>query len=277
MTMLDSKTGRNEPSKQSWNKGSCTHALRYMALILLLGFMLPLSASAQEVKLTIAAAADLSFALKDAAQSFEETTGIKSVLSLGSTGHLTTQIENGAPFDILFAANVKYIDELDAKGLILPNTKRLYARGRIVLVVNKKSGIRVNSLEDLLDSSVTRIAIANPGHAPYGIAAKEALTKKGLWERIKSKVVYGENVRQALQYVQTGDAPAGIVALSIADVPEVSRVLIDEGLYAPIDQACAVLKAGSHRKEAIAFIDFVNSQAGRVIMRKYGFKLPGEF
>ncbi|MBI5888037.1 MAG: molybdate ABC transporter substrate-binding protein [Deltaproteobacteria bacterium] len=238
---------------------------------------MPAHLRAEEARLTIAAAADLSFALKEVAQSFEEATGIKSVLSLGSTGQLTSQIENGAPFDLFFAANVKYMDELDKKGLVFSDTRRLYARGRIVLAVNKKSGIRVNALEDLLDPSVTHIAIANPGHAPYGIAAKEALISKGLWERIKPKIVYGENVRQALQYVQTRDAHAGIVALSVADVPEVSYVLIEEGLHEPIDQVAAVIKAGRHRKEAAAFIDFVNSPAGRVIMKKYGFKLPGEF
>jgi len=277
MTILDSKTGRGEPSKQRGLKGRFARILRFMTLILLLGFMLTARVPAEESELIIAAAADLSFALKEAAQSFEKTTGIKSALSLGSTGHLASQIENGAPFDVLFAANVKYIDELDGKGLILPGTKRLYARGRIVLAVNKKSGVRVSTLEDLIDPSAAHIAIANPGHAPYGIAAKEALIKKGLWKRLKPKIVYGENVRQALQYIQTGDAAAGIVALSVADVPEIRYVLIDEGLYAPIDQACAVIKASRHRKEAILFIEFVNSPAGRVIMKKYGFKLPGEF
>lgn len=277
MTALDYKTGRDEPSTQRGIKGSLSHILRHMALIFLLGLFLPARAPAQDAALVIAAAADLSFALKDAARSFEETTGIKSVLSLGSTGNLAAQIENGAPFDVFFAANVKYMDELDGKGLILSETRRLYARGRIVLAVNKKSGIMVNALEDLLDPGAARIVIANPGHAPYGVAAKEALISKGLWERIKPKIVYGENVRQALQYIQTGDAVAGIVALSVADVPEINYKMIDEGLHEPIDQACAVIKTSRHRKEAVAFIAFVNSPAGRAIMKKYGFKLPGEF
>lgn len=239
--------------------------------------LLPTSCLTAERHLTIAAAADLSFALKEIAGQFEKDTGIKIALSFGSTGMFTQQIENGAPFDVFFAANEKYIDGLKNKGLIIPDSQKLYAQGRIVLAVNRKSGVNAKRLEDLLDPSVKKIAIANPDHAPYGIAAKEALIKLGLWDKLKSKLVYAENIRQAVQFIQTGDAPVGIVALSVADVPEITWTLIDNSLHNPINQAAAVIKTTKAEKEARSFIDYVNSAAGRMVMKKYGFSLPGEF
>lgn len=239
--------------------------------------LLPTSCLSEERHLAIAAAADLSFALKEIAQEFEKDTGTRIVLSFGSTGMLARQIENGAPFDIFFAANEKHVDELRDKGFVIPDTKQLYARGRLVLAVNKKSGINAKKLEDLLNPNIKRIAIANPDHAPYGIAAKEAMIKLGLWAQLKSKLVYAENIRQAVQFVQTGDASAGIVALSVADAPEITYTTIDSTLHNPINQAVAVIKTTKAEKEARGFIDYVNSPAGRVIMKKYGFNLPGEF
>lgn len=226
--------------------------------------------------LLVAAAADLQFAFTEIGQRFEAQTGQRVSFSFGSTGNLTAQIENGAPFDVFAAANVAYIERLRAKGLILPDTVQRYAQGRIVLAVNRESGLHVTRLEDLLDPAVQRVVIANPAHAPYGVAAMQALQRAGVWERIQSKLVYGENVRQALQFVQTGNAPVGIVARSIADVPEVTWTLIDARLHEPIDQAMAVVRSTPREEAARAFIAFVNRPEGRAIMRKYGFRLPGE-
>ena len=122
-----------------------------------------------------------------------------------------------------------------------------------------------------------RIAIANPAHAPYGRAAQEALERLGLWERIKSKLVYGENIRHTLQFIQTGAVEGGIVALSVADVPEVTHVPIDPKLYAPLNQIAAVVKRSAHPEMGAAFIQFVGGPEGRPIMKRYGFLLPGEF
>ena len=227
--------------------------------------------------LLVAAAADLQFAFTDIGQLFEQQTGRHVTFSFGSTGNLTTQIENGAPFDLFAAANVAYIDRLRDRGLIIPQTQQLYAQGRIVLAVNRKAGVTATDLGDLLDPSIPRVAIANPDHAPYGLAAKQAFQHAGLWDRLQPKLVYGENVRQTLQFVQTGNAPAGIVALSIADVPEISWTLIDAGLYEPLNQALAVIRGSPNEQTARAFIDFVNGPQGRPIMKKYGFLLPGEF
>jgi len=226
--------------------------------------------------LLVAAAADLQFAFTEIGRRFEERTGQRVTFSFGSTGNLTAQIENGAPFDVFAAANESYIERLRKKGLILPDTVQLYAQGRIVLAVNHQSGVQATRLEDLLAPEVTRVAIANPAHAPYGVAAMQALQSAGVWERIQPKLVYGENVRQTLQFVQTGNVPVGIVARSIADVPEVSWTLIDARLHEPINQAMAVVRGTRHEEAARAFIAFVNGPEGREIMKRYGFRLPGE-
>jgi molybdate transport system substrate-binding protein len=232
--------------------------------------------ASRPVELTIAAAADLQFAFTEIGALYEQETGNKVVFSFGSTGQLAQQIENGAPFDLFAAANISFVDDLAEKKLVVPDTVALYARGRIVLAVNKSSAVSVVALEDLLSDKITHIAIANPEHAPYGVAAKEALISAGVWDKIEDKIVYGENVRQTLQFIQTGDAQVGIVALSVANVPEVSWTLIDDSLHNPLDQALAVVAGSSYQEEASEFAAFINGEKGRPIMQKYGFVLPGE-
>lgn len=255
---------------------------RFLILILLFAIFLagcsppsPAPTSAP-VELTVAAAADLQFAFTEIGELYEQETGNKVIFSFGSTGQLAQQIENGAPFDLFAAANISFVDDLAKKELVVPDTVALYARGRIVLAVNRDSGVSAIALEDLLSDSITHIAIANPEHAPYGVAAKEALISAGVWERIEDKIVYGENVRQTLQFVQTGDAQVGIVALSVANVQEITWTLIDDSLHNPLDQALAVVASSSHQKEAKEFAAFINGKKGRPIMQKYGFILPDE-
>jgi molybdate transport system substrate-binding protein len=230
----------------------------------------------EPVELTVAAAADLQFAFSEIGALFEQETGQKVTFVFGSTGQLAQQIENGAPFDLFAAANISFVDDLAKKNLVLPDSVALYARGRIVLAVNRVSGISAVSLDDLLSDRIVHIAIANPEHAPYGVAAKEALQSAGLWEQIQPKLVYGENVRQALQFIQTGDAQAGIVALSVANVPEITWSLIDGSLHNPLDQALAVVTNSPQKELARKFATFINGPLGRSIMQKYGFVLPGE-
>jgi len=228
-------------------------------------------------EVTVAAAADLQFAFQDIGALFEEQCGCKVTLIFGSSGNLAAQIENGLPVDMFASADIAYVDRLKEKGLILEDTQQVYAVGRIVLAVNKDSGIQVENLSDLLKAEVRKIAIANPEHAPYGVAAMQALQSEGIWEDLEPRLVYGENVRQALQYIQTGDAQAGIVALSVAAVPEVSYTLIDDSLHQPLRQSLAVLRRTGQEQLARDFIAFVNGPQGRPIMKKYGFLLPGEF
>ncbi|BCX02384.1 MAG: molybdate ABC transporter substrate-binding protein [Candidatus Roseilinea sp.] len=234
------------------------------------------SSPAPRAVLTAAAAADLQFALTEIAERFEAQTGHKVTLAFGSTGQLAQQIEHGAPYDLFAAANIQFVDDLAQKGLIIPESVALYARGRIVLAVNHQSGVRAAKLEDLTSAQVTRIAIANPDHAPYGLAAQQALESAGVWDAVRPKLVLAENVRQALQFVQTGDAPVGIVALSVANVPEVTYTLIDAALHRPLDQALGVVSTSKQRAIALDFARFINGEHGRPIMRKYGFVLPGE-
>lgn len=246
---------------------------RFVLILLLVLFSVP-PLQGEEKALTVASASDLYFALREIGRDFERTTGTKVILSFGSSGKLSQQIEHGAPFDLFFSASRSYVDRLQKKGLILEDTKRVYAMGRIVLAVSRRSGLRLEGLKDLLKPEVRRVAIANPSHAPYGIAAREALISAGLWERIRGKLVYGENIRQTLQFIQTGNAEAGIVALSIADVPEVEYIPIDPSLHRPIEQVVAIVRGTGREKEARAFIDFVTGPSGRAIMERYGFIVP---
>jgi molybdate transport system substrate-binding protein len=226
--------------------------------------------------LTVYAASDLAFALKEVAALFENAAGAKVTLVFGSTGNLAKQIEHGAPADALFSANEGFVDGLIARGAVIRETRAMYAQGRIVLAVPKGSPAP-KDLRALLDPKIRRIAIANPAHAPYGKAAEVALRTAGIWDTVRSKLVYGENIRHALQFLQTGAVDAGIVALSVAAVPEIDWVLLDAALHAPLNQAAVVVRRSPRPELALGFIQFVNSAQGRPIMKRYGFLLPGEF
>ena len=234
------------------------------------------SAPGPTAKLLVVAASDLRPALEELAPRFRETCGCELRLSFGSSGNIATQIEQGIPADVFFSADAGYVDGLERKGLIVPGSKRLYAEGRIALVRPRDSDIQVQKLEDLTDPRVTRIAIANPEHAPYGVAAMQALQSVNLWDAVKPRLVMGENAAQATQYVQTRDAPAGIVPLSLAVQQEdkLSRVLIDPALHAPLRQGAAVIKTSRHADLGERLIAFVNSPAGSEVMKKYGFLPP---
>jgi molybdate transport system substrate-binding protein len=230
----------------------------------------------QPVSLTISAAADLAFAFQELGTLFEKETGTKVVFNFGSTGQLAQQIEQGAPVNLFAAANVAFVAELEQQGLILPDTKALYARGRITLWTRADSPLHLERLEDIARPEVKHVAIANPQHAPYGIAAREAMQSVGIWETVQPKLVLGENVRQTLFYAETGNVDVAIVALSLSIQIEGRWVLVPEELHKPIDQALAVIKGTRHEQEARRFAGFINGPTGRPVMRKYGFVLPGE-
>jgi molybdate transport system substrate-binding protein len=234
--------------------------------------------------LRVAAASDLATAFPEVGKAFEAATGKKVDFSFGSTGLLSKQIAEGAPYDVFAAANVSYVDEVVRANACDGSTKQLYAKGRIVIWSTDKSMLP-SSLEGLRDKKVAKVAIANPDHAPYGLAAQQALTKAGVWADVKPRAVYGENVQQTMMFAQSGNAEVAIVALSLAlqhapgERPRGGYVLIDADLHAPLDQAMVICKggsAGNKPNEARAFLDFVASEQGHAIMRKYGFLLPGE-
>ncbi len=229
-----------------------------------------------EKGILVAAAADLMPAFEEIGREYQKTTGTKVTFSFGSTGTLAKQIENGAPMDLFAAANIEFIEGLQKKGLIIPDTKALYARGRITLWTHAESKLQIAKLDDLTRPEVQRVGIANPEHAPYGTAAREAMQTLGIWDQVKDKMVFAENVRMALQYADTGNTDASIVALSLSLQSKGHWVLLPEELHKPLDQALAVIKDTKNEHEARRFAVFINGSQGRPIMRKYGFILPGE-
>lgn len=234
----------------------------------------PSTTSNSSHDLTVAAASDLMPTFEEIGREFEAAHKTKVVFVFGSTGLLTKQIENGAPMDLFGAADVSYVDELEQKGLIIPDSKSVYARGRITLWTSADSNLRLLGIEDLARPEFQRIAIANPDHAPYGLAARQALETAGIWERVKPKLVYGDNIRQTLQYAETGNVEVAIVALSLSMQSRGRWTLIPENLHKPIDQGMAIIKTTKNEPAARAFAAFVNGPKGRAIMQKYGFTFP---
>jgi molybdate transport system substrate-binding protein len=251
----------------------CSRPVCYSALAIALLFAGACNRSPDSA-LTVAAASDLTPAFEEIGRLFEASHKTKVVFVFGSTGMLTRQIENGAPFDLFAAANVSYIDQLQQKGLIIPDTRRIYARGRITLWTPSNSALKIEKIADLTRPEVTRISIANPDHAPYGLAAREALQSAGIWETVKAKLVYGDNVRQTLQYAETGNVEVAIVALSLSVQSKGQWGLIPEELHKPLDQGMGINKETRNEQAARAFSDFVNGTQGKEILRKYGFSFP---
>jgi molybdate transport system substrate-binding protein len=236
-------------------------------------------ARAQTAEIRVAAAADLQFAMQDVAAQFEKQTGTKMDVTYGSSGNFFSQLQNGAPFDLFFSADIGYPRKLEAASLAEPGTFYEYAVGRIAIWLPADASVDVARLgwKSLLDQSVKKIAIANPEHAPYGRAAVVALQKAGIYEQVKSKLVYGENISQAAQFVQSRNAQAGIVAMSLAVSPgmkEGRRWEIPADMHPAIEQAAIVLKSSKNKVSAKAFLEFVKSEAGRATLAKDGFTLP---
>jgi molybdate transport system substrate-binding protein len=248
-----------------------------MGCLLLASCQTPaIGAQRQSVTLTVSAAADLTLAFQEIGKAYEQQTGNHVVFNFGSTGQLAQQIDQGAPVDVFAAANVSYVEDLEKKGLIVAGTKKLYAQGRITVWTRADSPQRLTRLQDLLDPQIKHIAIANPEHAPYGTAAKEAMQSQGIWDKVQDKLVFGENATQTLQYAQTGNVEVAIAPLSLSTQGDGQWTLIPGELHNPINQALAVIKGTQHEAEARTFADFINGPEGRPVMRKYGFILPGE-
>jgi len=256
------------------------HRPLYRALMLSLAGLLVACGGAfgqpAPVTLTVSAAADLTPAFQEIGEQFRATTGNSVTFNFGSTGQLAQQIERGAPVDLFAAADVSFIAGLEQKNLILADTKAFYARGRITIWTRADSPLRLDRLEDLAGDDVAKVAIANPEHAPYGMAARAALQAAGVWDKVQPKLVFGENVAQTLTLADTGNVDAAIVALSLSMQSKGRWKLIPENLHPPLDQMLAVIKGTRHEAAARQFATFVNSPAGRAIMKKYGFVLPGE-
>lgn len=250
----------------------------YGVLVVALGALLGACGGDGRPTITVAAAADLLYAFEELEDGYERRCGCDVVLTFGSSGQFATQIEGGLPADVFASADIGYVDALEGKGLVVSESIEVYAVGRIVLAVPAGSSLEPTDLGLLTEPGIDRIAMANPEHAPYGVAAREALESAGLWESVQAKLVLGENAAQASQFVETGDAQVGIIALSLAAQREgrLRYTLIDEGLHSPLRQAAAVLARSEQPELARGFIDYINSPEGRPVMREFGFLLPGE-
>jgi molybdate transport system substrate-binding protein len=236
-----------------------------------------LRAQAQRVR--VAAAADLKFAMEELGKEFENETGTKIEVSYGSSGNFFSQLQNGAPFDLFFSADVAYPKKLEAQGFVEPGTLREYALGRIVIWMPNDSSVDLakEGWNALLDLRVHKIALANPELAPYGRAAASALQKAGIYGQVKAKLVYGENISQAAQFVQSGNAQAGIIALSLALSPGMKDGKmweIPSEMHPRIEQGAALLKNARNRSAALAFLNFVKSTSGVKILEQHGFSAP---
>jgi molybdate transport system substrate-binding protein len=237
-------------------------------------------AIAADCEINVAAAADLSSALQEVATNYEKRTGVVVKLSFGASGALTQQIQNGAPFDVFFSADMDYPRQLIAGGQAENATLYRYAVGRLVLWVPKDSPLDVEhkGMDVLADPSVKKISIGNPQHAPYGRAAVATLKHYGLYESVSDRLVLGENISQAAQFVESGNAQVGFVALAHAVAPAMlgkgKYWIVPAEAYPPLDQGAVVISRSAHTQDATAFLEYVKSTEAAAVFRRYGFSLP---
>lgn len=244
---------------------------------LLFACLLLLSLSAHAEKITIAAASDLKFAMDEIVTLFkQDNPGNEVDVVYGSSGKFHTQIQQKAPYDLFFSADIGYPRELAKNGLAASEVNT-YAYGRIVLWSASLDATQM-TLNSLTDPKISHIAIANPKHAPYGKRAEEVLHATGLWQRVEPKLVYGENIAHTAQFVQTGTAQVGIIAQSLAINPELASKggywLIPDNLHQPLEQGYIITKRAESNALAKRFAAYINSKPVRELMTKYGFALP---
>jgi molybdate transport system substrate-binding protein len=235
-----------------------------------------LSVSAQTIR--IAAASDLQFVLPDLADQYEKQTGVKLAITYGSSGNFFAQIQNGAPFDLFLSADMEYPCKLIDAGLADSKFVQVYATGVLILWLPPDSPLDpAAGLKTLLDPRIQKIAIANPEHAPYGRAAIEAMRSAGLSDQLKSKLVFGENIAQTAQFVQSGSAQAGLIALSLALSPALNsgkRWIVPTDLYSHIDQGLVILKSSPNKDAARSFLTFFYSLKARATFEHNGYSMP---
>ena len=230
-------------------------------------------------KITIAAAADLKFALDEVVVLFNKSHPAGQIETVyGSSGKFQTQIQQGAPYDMYFSADIAYPRALKEAGFASSDAQP-YAVGRIVSWSASRDAVKM-TLASLADPGIQKIAIANPRHAPYGKRAEEALKAAEVWGKVEPKLVYGENVAQAAQFVASGNAQVGIIALSLAISPELAKqggyALIADTLHQPLEQGFIITRRAAANPLAQAFASFMASRAARAVMARYGFVLPGD-
>ncbi len=240
---------------------------------LVLALALQVACSRKKGVIRVAAASDLAIAFKEVEATFEKKSGKQVDIILGSSGQFAQKIGEQAPYDVFFSANVSFVDDVIKSGDCDGGSKALYGRGRIVLWSRDQPPASLAELP----ATTGKIAIANPDHAPYGRAAKQAMEAAGVWEQVKDRVVYGSNIQQTMQLAQTGNAALAFVALALALGDDGGGYTeVDEAMHKPLDQALVVCRHGRAEAGGREFAAFVMSPEGREIMKRYGFRLPGE-
>ncbi|MBU9720136.1 MULTISPECIES: molybdate ABC transporter substrate-binding protein [Bacillaceae] len=246
------------------------YLLALFPIILLFGCN---NAQEEERTLYVAAASDLYHALTEIGNAFAEEYDVNIEYTYGSTGLLTQQIQEGAPFDLFLAAHESFIDQLIRNGAVHEDSKEYYAIGRLVAMSSSEEEVNLD-VDYLLSSDVKTITIANPEHAPYGKAAKETLEYWGIWEEIQPKLVLGENIRQSYQYVETGNADVGLIALALMNRTGFYYELIDDASHDTILQALGIPVQSGERELAGQFVEFILSDEGQGLLKEYGFDKP---
>jgi len=246
-----------------------------MRLALLFLFMAAQLARSEE--LLVAAAADLTYCIPEIDDAFQKANpGAVVKVSLGSSGNFVAEIRNGAPFDLFLSADMEYPRALAKEGFVEEPVE--YAEGRIVLWTLNGGLDLSRGLAVLRDAAVKHVAVANPDHAPYGRAAKAALVHEHLWDELAPKFVFGESIAQTAQFVQTGNADAGFVAMSLVAAPQLAHAghiyEIPADDYPPLEQSAVLTKAGRGKPMAQAYLAFLKSEEARRILERFGFRLP---
>lgn len=224
--------------------------------------------------LTIAAASNLTEAFAEIGPRFTGKTGIRVIFSYGATADLSKQIENGAPFDVFAAADTEHVEQLERKGLLTPETRALYARGRLVMWLPAGSNLRAERISDITAKAFERIAIPKPDVAPYGRAAVESLRALGIWNEIEPRVIYGQNVSVTKQYASTGNVEIAFIPLALVKPAEGTYLEVGEDLHRPIDQALGIVKDSTKQTAARQFVDFLLSDEGQEMLVKQGYRRP---
>ncbi|MEZ8186827.1 MULTISPECIES: molybdate ABC transporter substrate-binding protein [Shewanella] len=248
-----------------------------LATVGVIGFS---SASLASDAPAIAAAANIKFAVDEIATRFQQQTGLELRISYGSSGNFITQIQHGAPFEMMLSADEGYIDKLHQAGFT-QDEGIVYAIGRLALAAPKASPLILDpelvGLRQLIDDGkLSRFAIANPDHAPYGVSAREVLKAKGLWDALQPMLILGENAGQATQFTISGSTQGGIVPLSLVLTPEFAKrgnyVIIPDVLFQPLNQRMALMPQASETAER--FYQYMQSNEARQVLTQFGFNLP---
>lgn len=256
-----------------------TGAAGWISMLVLTAFCSVGLSVTQAEEVTVAAASDLNFAIKELIAEYEKQTGHHVKLSLGSSGNFYAQLQQGAPFDLYFSADIGYPKKLEGAGLTVPGTLYRYAIGRVVLWAPKNSSLDVaKGLPILRDAAIRKIAIANPKHAPYGRAAVAAMEHEHIYADVKDRLVLGENISQAAQFIESGACDVGIIALSLAMAPAMKSAgsywQIPADHHPPLEQGAVILKQSKNQETARQFLAFMQGAQGQEIMTRYGFTLP---